>query len=191
MREEYVLEKGSQLLKERNWTLYRLAKEADISYSTLSNTFHRNNVPSVSTVMRICEGFGITLSEFFDEGGTVIKQLTTSDQKLVANFHRLPREDKKLVDIYMKGLLKIAIDMEKPERKNQTASESDMQEESDTLEKSDTQGESDTLEKSDVQEESDTLEEGDAQEENDTLEEGNTKEENDTLEEGDTKEDQV
>ncbi len=185
MREEYVLEKVSQLLKERNWTLYRLAKEADISYSTLSNTFHRNNVPSVSTVMRICEGFGITLSEFFDEGGTVIKQLTTSDQKLVANFHRLPREDKKLVDIYMKGLLKIAIDMEKPERKNQTASESDMQEESDT------QGESDTLEISDVQEESDTLEEGDAQEENDTLEEGNTKEENGTLEEGDTKEDQV
>ena len=57
-----------------------------------------------------------------------------------------------------------AIDIEKPERKNQAASESDMQEESDTLEKSDTQGESDTLEISDVQEESDTLEEGDTKE---------------------------
>lgn len=64
MKEEYVLKKVTQLLQERNWTLYRLAKESEISYSTLSNTFHRNNVPSVSTLMRICDGFGITLSEF-------------------------------------------------------------------------------------------------------------------------------
>lgn len=108
MKEEYVLKRVTQLREDRNWTLYRLAKEADISYSTLSNTFHRNNVPSVSTLMRICEGFGITLSEFFDEGGIMAKQLTVSDQKLLADFHRLPRNDKNLVTAYMQGLLRVA-----------------------------------------------------------------------------------
>ena len=115
MKEEYVLKRVTQLREERNWTLYRLAKEADISYSTLSNTFHRNNVPSVSTLMRICEGFGITLSEFFDEGGTMAKQLTVSDQKLLADFHRLPRNDKNLVTAYMQGLLRVAAVQESEE----------------------------------------------------------------------------
>lgn len=109
MKEEYVLSKVTQLLEERNWTLYRLAKEADISYSTLSNTFHRNNVPSVSTLMRVCDGLGITLSEFFDEEGTAVKKLTIADQRLLADFHRLPREEKKLLTAYMQGLLKIAV----------------------------------------------------------------------------------
>lgn len=108
MREEYVLKRVTELRKERNWSLYRLAKESDISYSTLSNTFHRNNVPSVSTLLRICEGFGITLAEFFDEEGTMPKQLTVSDQQLLADFHRLPRSDKNLVTAYMQGLLKVA-----------------------------------------------------------------------------------
>lgn len=108
MREDYVLKKVTQLREERNWSLYRLAKEAGISYSTLSNTFHRNNVPSVSTLMRICEGFGITLAEFFDEEGTMPKQLTVSDQKLLVDWHRLPRNDKNLVTAYMQGLLKIS-----------------------------------------------------------------------------------
>lgn len=106
MREDYVLQKITQLLSQRDWTLYRLAKEAEISYSTLSNSFQRNNVPSVTTLMRVCDGFGITLSEFFDEDGITVKQLTVSDQNLLAEFHRLPRSDKKLVKAYVQGLLK-------------------------------------------------------------------------------------
>lgn len=113
MKEDYVLKKVTQLREERNWSLYRLAKEADISYSTLSNTFHRNNVPSVSTLIRICEGFGITLSEFFDEDGVLPKQLTASDQKLLSDWHRLPRNDKRLVLAYIQGLLKIASETER------------------------------------------------------------------------------
>ncbi len=108
MREKYVLKRVTQLREERDWSLYRLAKESNLSYSTLSNTFHRDNVPSVPTLMRICEGLGITLSEFFDEQGILPKQLTVADQQLLADFHRLPRSDKDLVMAYMQGLLKIA-----------------------------------------------------------------------------------
>lgn len=108
MREEYVLQKIKSLLDERKWTLYRLAKESEIRYSTLNNSFHRNNVPSISTLIQVCEAFGITLSEFFDEKGTTVKQLTTSDANLLAGYHHLPRDDRKLLYAYMQGLLKIS-----------------------------------------------------------------------------------
>lgn len=110
MKEEYVLQKIKELLDERRWTLYRLAKEADVSYSTLSNTFQRNNVPSIPTMIRVCEGFGITLSQFFDDGGMEVNQLSAADQQLLAEFHRLPRNDKKLVIAYIQGLLKMDAD---------------------------------------------------------------------------------
>ena len=105
MREEYVRKKVDQLLEEYNWTLYQLSKEADISYATLSNTFSRNKVPSVPIILRICEGFHITVAEFFNEGGTLLQQLTASDQRLIADFHRLSGNDKKLVTAFLQGLL--------------------------------------------------------------------------------------
>lgn len=104
MKEDYVLNKVTQLRNERKWTLYRLAKEADISYSTLNNTFHRNNVPSVSTLIRICEGFGITLAEFFNESDEVPRQLTIAERQILADWHRLPRDERGLVMTYMQGL---------------------------------------------------------------------------------------
>lgn len=121
MRNDYVLKKITQLLDEHNWTLYRLAKEAKLSYSTLSNTFHRNNVPSVATLLRVCKGFDITMSEFFNEGSTDFADLDPSDQQLLKNYRQLPRNEKALVISYMEGLLNVP-EEEKSEhaKKNQT-----------------------------------------------------------------------
>lgn len=54
-----------QLLNERGWTEYRLAKECGLSESTIANIFRRNTVPSIDTLEAICRGFRITLSQFF------------------------------------------------------------------------------------------------------------------------------
>lgn len=51
-----------QLLDERGWTPYRLAKESGLSDATVGNIFRRNTVPSMATLTAICKGFGITLS---------------------------------------------------------------------------------------------------------------------------------
>lgn len=104
MKEENVLERIRQLTAERSWTLYRLAKESGISYSTLSNSFHRNNVPTVSTLIQICDGLGITLSEFFDESSTYASQLTDSDQQLLDLWHTLSRTDRALTLSFIHGL---------------------------------------------------------------------------------------
>ncbi len=57
-----------QLMEERGWTDYRLAKESGLSHSTVTNMFNRNNAPTLPTLEAVCRAFGITLSQFFSEG---------------------------------------------------------------------------------------------------------------------------
>lgn len=53
------------LMEERNWTDYRLAKEANLSHSTVTNMFNRNNAPTLPTLEAMCQAFVITLAQFF------------------------------------------------------------------------------------------------------------------------------
>jgi len=56
-----------RLLTERHWSKYRLSKESGLSESTIANIFKRNTDPTVTTLEAVCNGFGITLSQFFAE----------------------------------------------------------------------------------------------------------------------------
>lgn len=60
-----TLTRLQQLLRDRGWTEYRLAKECGLAQNTIGNIFRRNTVPSISTLETICSAFGITLSQFF------------------------------------------------------------------------------------------------------------------------------
>lgn len=65
------LERIRTLLEERGWSVYRLAQEAGVPQSTLANLFLRNNMPTVSTLERICQALGITMAEFFSQQPTL------------------------------------------------------------------------------------------------------------------------
>lgn len=58
-------------MEDRGWTKYRLSKECGLSESTLANIFRRNVEPSIATLEAICNGFGITLSQFFSDDDMV------------------------------------------------------------------------------------------------------------------------
>ncbi|MBE7045666.1 MAG: helix-turn-helix transcriptional regulator [Ruminococcaceae bacterium] len=60
-----------QLLEERGWSRYRLAKESGLSESTIANILKRGNVPSIATLELICKGLKITISQFFAENDMV------------------------------------------------------------------------------------------------------------------------
>ena len=68
MRDKDVIQHIQDLCKERSWTYYRLAKEADIPYSTLNNMVNRTNIPTIPTLQKLCDAFGITLADFFLDG---------------------------------------------------------------------------------------------------------------------------
>ena len=64
-------ERLRQLLNERGWSEYKLAKRCGLSESTVANIFRRNTVPSIATLETICSGFGITMSQFFADNDMV------------------------------------------------------------------------------------------------------------------------
>lgn len=64
-----VTERIEMLMKERGWSIYRLAKETGLSQSTLAHIFRKDSVPTVATLEVICRSFGLSLSQFFAEGG--------------------------------------------------------------------------------------------------------------------------
>ena len=84
-----------KLMKEREWTEYRLSKECGLSESTLANIFRRNTVPSITTLETICDAFGITLSQFFAEGEMV--ELTPELKVLFENWVSLTPDQKEAV----------------------------------------------------------------------------------------------
>ncbi len=84
-----------QLMDERGWTIYRVAKEADIPWSTVRNMFKRNTEPSVQTLEALCKGMGITLPQFFDEDNTM--GISSEHARLLQEWSRLRDKDKKLI----------------------------------------------------------------------------------------------
>ena len=84
-----------QLMDERGWTIYKVAKEADIPWSTVRNMFKRNTEPSIMTLECICRGMGMTLPQFFDIDNQM--GLTPEQRKLVQQWNKLNDRDKHLV----------------------------------------------------------------------------------------------
>ena len=84
-----------KLLDERGWTEYRLSKECGLSESTIANIFRRNTLPSISTLETICDGFGITVLQFFAEGDMV--EMTPELKELFDSWVSLTAEQKRAV----------------------------------------------------------------------------------------------
>ena len=82
-------------MNDRGWTEYRLSKECGLSESTLANIFKRNTCPSFNTLQTICNGFGITLSQFFADNETV--ELSPELKELFDNWISLTPEQKSVV----------------------------------------------------------------------------------------------
>ncbi|MDO5300794.1 MAG: helix-turn-helix transcriptional regulator [Clostridia bacterium] len=90
-----VLERINELMKERGWSVYKLAKESGIPETTVRNYFRRNSAPTVYTLEQICTGLGITLAQFFDVEGNL--GLTAEQQGLVNRFDSVTPEQKKMI----------------------------------------------------------------------------------------------
>ena len=60
-----------ELMDERGWTIYELSKCSGLAQTTISNMWKRNTEPTILSLRALCNGFGITLSQFFAEGDMV------------------------------------------------------------------------------------------------------------------------
>lgn len=103
MDETYVNERIKQICAEKGWSNYRLAKECGIPNSTVHNILNNVTAPSVVSLIKICDGFGITMAQFFaDEKEKV--DLTASQREVLQLYNRLSDREKEIAIAYMEGL---------------------------------------------------------------------------------------
>ena len=102
MDESYVSEKIRQICEEKGWTDYRLAKECGIPNSTIHNILHKVTVPSFVSLKKICDGFGITMAQFFTEGEAV--DLTEDQREILEIYDHLSAHNREIAAAYLKGL---------------------------------------------------------------------------------------
>ena len=90
-----VKQRLKSLMDERGWTMYRLAKESDVSWTTIRNMYARNTEPSIQTLEALCAGMGITLPQFFDEDNNM--GISSEQSSLIQRWSRLRENDRRLI----------------------------------------------------------------------------------------------
>lgn len=82
MKYDQIYKRINELCEERGWSYNRLVKESDVAASTFYNMMSRRSIPQVDLIWKICNGFNITLSDFFSDQ-TQQKELTEKDIALL------------------------------------------------------------------------------------------------------------
>lgn len=104
MQETDINARIRQLCDARGWTVYRLAKESGITYSTLCTMLTKSNLPSIPTLSKICSGLGITMSDFFNDGNNSVL-LTAEECAHIAQWKSLTEENRIAAEKYIHFLL--------------------------------------------------------------------------------------
>ncbi len=121
MDNEAVLKKIEEINKSKEWSMYRLSKESGIAQSTLSSLFGRRANISLPKLGRICQAFGIKMSDFFSllEEKTEEEDTCQSDYEIIEMVQKaatLSRNNRRL-------LRSMIIVMEELERENRRKGE--------------------------------------------------------------------
>lgn len=82
MEQNYVLTRIREMLDQRNWSLYKLSQETGIPYSSLNSLFQKNNQPTITTLEKICAGFHISMSQFFEENISDVPVCDFTDEEI-------------------------------------------------------------------------------------------------------------
>ena len=78
-----VLAKIEKERIKRGWSEYELAKNAQYPQSTINNWYRRDLEPTLFSIERVCNAFGITLSQFFKEEGSDERVLGPEETELI------------------------------------------------------------------------------------------------------------
>lgn len=72
----------------RGWTEYQLAERSGLPQSTISSWYKKGMTPSLPSLEKICDAFGLTLSQFFADDGDRLA-LTGAQRGMLDAWNRL------------------------------------------------------------------------------------------------------
>lgn len=99
-------ERIKQIMKSKNISEYRLAKLSGLSQSTISNIFNRNTAPTIPTIEAICNGLGISMSQFFADDTQCDVYLSREQREMFNAWSTLTAEQKEIIGNLIKAFNK-------------------------------------------------------------------------------------
>ena len=78
--------------EERGWTEYQLAEHSGLTQSTISSWYRKQMLPTIPSLVKICDAFGITVSQFFLENEDQAIHLTEKQSALLTASSKLNSE---------------------------------------------------------------------------------------------------
>lgn len=101
--EKYVPARIQELCRSGEISRYRLSALTGISQSALSDIVNGENMPTLSTIEKICNAFGITISQFF-AGSDELPDLSEEQKELLCLWNGLKLEERAIVKTFMESI---------------------------------------------------------------------------------------
>lgn len=104
MRYDQVYDRIDELCEQRGWSRYKLVEESGIPQSSFYNMFNRHSIPQLDLIQKICDGFHISLAEFFADGSNKLQELTDEDLVFLEIARTLDRNNRDRALAYMQAM---------------------------------------------------------------------------------------
>lgn len=97
---QHMLEKFKMICKQKNKSLYALAKDTGVSDSSIWNIMNGVSKPYIYTMLLLCEALEVSMGELFSNSG-----LSTEEEVLVSTYRLLSPKKRKMLEVYVDMLL--------------------------------------------------------------------------------------
>ncbi|BFK24930.1 MAG: helix-turn-helix domain-containing protein [Blautia producta] len=101
--EEFVPDRINFLCNKYKITRYELSKRTGISQTALSNIVKHKQIPTLDTLEKICEGFQMSVVEFFTTPDN-IAGLSEEEKKILRLWGNLSEEEKRFLEVILLNL---------------------------------------------------------------------------------------
>lgn len=99
----HLLETITKYRLSKGWSEYELAENSGLPQSTISSWYHKDLYPTIPTLKKICDAYGITLSQIFDDNSSTPK-LNDNEIKYIETFRHLTKKQQEKLIEFLKSI---------------------------------------------------------------------------------------
>ena len=103
--EDYIPKRVKELCSKLKVSKYRLAQLTDMSQTALGNIIKKESIPTIPTLERICDAFGISLAQFF-AGDGMRPDLTDEQEEILETWDNLNADERRILMNFVRSLKK-------------------------------------------------------------------------------------
>lgn len=102
--EDFVSQRLENLCTEKDISRYELSQKTGVSQNALSKIVKSKQLPKLDTLERICEGFSISIAEFFRTPKDLIG-ISDEQAQILEYIECLSPDEKRFLKIVLKDLI--------------------------------------------------------------------------------------